>query len=103
MDWNPGTRLPPSSVAVHKFHVRLLAVRNVLHLRWDGAETPLASSAGASLSGLLPQLFFSSVLAVVKQFFFASRGLNDACGENNKCIRCCQMMWALPKTHHSPF
>lgn len=69
MDWNPVTYLPPSSVAVHKFDVRLLAVRNVLRLRWDGAETPLASSAGALLSGLYLSCFSSSVFAVVREFF----------------------------------
>lgn len=52
MDWNPGTYLPPSSVAVHKFDVRLFAVRSVLHPRGGGAKRPLASSAGALLSGL---------------------------------------------------
>lgn len=46
MDWNPGTCLPPSAVAGHKFDVRLPAVRNVLLPRGDGAGTPLASSAG---------------------------------------------------------
>lgn len=45
---------------------------------------------------------FSSVFAFAKELF-VSNGLNEACCENNKCIRCSQMMCSLPKKHHLRF
>lgn len=107
VDLNPLTYLPPSSVIVYRYirAIRLFMAQNFLHLSWDKAETFFALSAGAFcyLPHFLKQLSgFSSVFAVAKQLF-VSHGLNGVCCENNKCIRCSQMMCALPKKHHLRF
>lgn len=57
----------------------------------------IAMSVGAFLSNA-PHFF--SVLWVLFYFHgferaFVSHCLNDVCGENNKCIRYCQTIWAL--------